>query len=343
MPEQIAIRAGRVSFGDGRPVLGNKDVYATAIMPGGGTTSLRVAAGGWCYAVSLPNRLDRIHAWAWDYHPVTAVVPGEDADVLTFEIELKRLTDAEFGRLQIEVVQDGMPVPDAKVYFGAQVGGSYLGERVEQSDAAGRCTLRVPPGLRLGCRAIDLKTSGSGSVLIGPLAAGQTERVVIELKGSGSQKKATAPTPAQDKRLAEGSKPGARDQPAAARVPDWKWNLPPDAPSPAIVPFDAKQAQEHQAAWAKYLGVPVEMANSIGTRFVLIPPGEFDMGATEAEVAKVLEQATATNQPKWRRLLVPLRQVRAQFLPQDLPSRRRRRCDHGLHQRLRLPTGHQPG
>ena len=39
--------------------------------------------------------------------------------------------------------------------------------------------------------------------------------------------------------------------------------------------------------------------NSIGMRFVLIPPGEFDMGSTEAEVAKLLEQAKATNQPSW--------------------------------------------
>ena len=34
-------------------------------------------------------------------------------------------------------------------------------------------------------------------------------------------------------------------------------------------------------------------------KFMLIPPGEFDMGSTEAEVAKLLEQAKATNQPSW--------------------------------------------
>ena len=77
------------------------------------------------------------------------------------------------------------------------------------------------------------------------------------------------------------------------------WNLPAGAPPPAIAPFDAKKAKEHQAAWAKHLGVPVEMTNSIGMKFVLIPPGEFDMGSTEAEVAKLLEQAKATNQPSW--------------------------------------------
>ena len=34
-------------------------------------------------------------------------------------------------------------------------------------------------------------------------------------------------------------------------------------------------------------------------KFMLIPPGEFDMGSTEAEVAKLLEQAKATKQPQW--------------------------------------------
>jgi formylglycine-generating enzyme required for sulfatase activity len=59
----------------------------------------------------------------------------------------------------------------------------------------------------------------------------------------------------------------------------------------AIAPFDAATARKHQEAWAKYLGVPVEFTNSI----VLIPPGEFDMGSTEAEVAKFQEQAKAMN------------------------------------------------
>jgi len=71
------------------------------------------------------------------------------------------------------------------------------------------------------------------------------------------------------------------------------WNLPPDAPPPAIAPFDAAGAKAHQAAWAKHLGVPVEIENSIGMKFMLIPPGEFDMGSTDAEAAKELEQAKA--------------------------------------------------
>jgi uncharacterized protein (TIGR03067 family) len=77
------------------------------------------------------------------------------------------------------------------------------------------------------------------------------------------------------------------------------WSLPSGSPPPAIAPFDAKKAKEHQEAWAKHLGVLVEMTNSIGMKLLLIPPGEFDMGSTELEVAKLLEQATATNQPIW--------------------------------------------
>jgi len=78
------------------------------------------------------------------------------------------------------------------------------------------------------------------------------------------------------------------------------WNLPPGSPPPAVAPFDAAKAKEHQAAWAKYLGVAAESENSLGMRFVLIPPGEFDMGSTQEELAKLLEQAKATNQPSWQ-------------------------------------------
>ncbi len=62
-----------------------------------------------------------------------------------------------------------------------------------------------------------------------------------------------------------------------------------DAPPPAIAPFDAEQAKQHQKAWAKHLGVPVEYTNSIGMTFVLIPPGEFTMGATPAEIEEALK------------------------------------------------------
>ncbi|HEY2894828.1 MAG TPA: protein kinase, partial [Pirellulales bacterium] len=55
-------------------------------------------------------------------------------------------------------------------------------------------------------------------------------------------------------------------------------------PPPAVAPFDARQAQAHQTAWARYLKIAVEHENSLGMKLVLIPPGEFTMGSPQAEV-----------------------------------------------------------
>jgi eukaryotic-like serine/threonine-protein kinase len=55
------------------------------------------------------------------------------------------------------------------------------------------------------------------------------------------------------------------------------WQLRKDAPKPALAPFDAKQAKQHQKEWAAYLKTPVVLENPLGMKFVLIPPGEFDL------------------------------------------------------------------
>lgn len=59
----------------------------------------------------------------------------------------------------------------------------------------------------------------------------------------------------------------------------------------------AKRARQYQEAWASYLGVPVEMTNSIGMEFVLIPPGEFMMGSTPAQIKAAAGSAQATPSP----------------------------------------------
>jgi formylglycine-generating enzyme required for sulfatase activity/serine/threonine protein kinase len=69
------------------------------------------------------------------------------------------------------------------------------------------------------------------------------------------------------------------------------------APSLAVAPFDLAQAKEHQWAWAEHLGVRIEFENSIGMKFVLIPPGEFDMGSTQEEIAALLP--SSSNQEAW--------------------------------------------
>jgi formylglycine-generating enzyme required for sulfatase activity/serine/threonine protein kinase len=99
--------------------------------------------------------------------------------------------------------------------------------------------------------------------------------------------------------------------------PDGNWQLPPGAPPPAIAPFDTKKAREHQEAWAKYLGVPVEVTNSIGMKFVLIPPGEFLMGSTPEEIQQVLADARKAEPTNTNRMFVnqipaegPLHRVR---------------------------------
>ena len=66
-----------------------------------------------------------------------------------------------------------------------------------------------------------------------------------------------------------------------------------------MAPFDEKKAKVLQAQWSKYLKVPVVVANSIGMRLVLIPPGDFDMGSTPEEVARLLEEGKQQNAPGW--------------------------------------------
>ncbi|MGA2622049.1 MAG: SUMF1/EgtB/PvdO family nonheme iron enzyme, partial [Thermoguttaceae bacterium] len=74
----------------------------------------------------------------------------------------------------------------------------------------------------------------------------------------------------------------------------------PPSPAPAIAPFDAQKAKEHQEGWAKHLGVPVEMTNSIGMKLTLIPPGEFQMGSTNEEVVRELERVRKNAQEEFQ-------------------------------------------
>ena len=63
------------------------------------------------------------------------------------------------------------------------------------------------------------------------------------------------------------------------------------APPPAKAPFNATQAKAHQAAWAKHLGTEIETTNSVGAKLILVPPGSFLMGSTDAQVVAALKAA----------------------------------------------------
>jgi len=56
-------------------------------------------------------------------------------------------------------------------------------------------------------------------------------------------------------------------------IAEWT-DLPPGAPAPAVGNFSPEVALQHQTAWAEYLKQPVELTNSTGMKFRLIPPSE---------------------------------------------------------------------
>lgn len=77
-----------------------------------------------------------------------------------------------------------------------------------------------------------------------------------------------------------------------------------DAPPMAAVPFNAEQAQRHQQAWADFLEIPVEFTNSIGMKFILIPPGNFLMGSPTSEPGRE-GRYIGSETPHWVELTHP--------------------------------------
>lgn len=87
-------------------------------------------------------------------------------------------------------------------------------------------------------------------------------------------------------------KPAVKTDRAAA----WR-EWPQGAPEPAIAPFDKARAVALQAAWADYLHVPARFTNASGMAFVLIPPGEFNMGSSAEESAAALKRVPSRGDP----------------------------------------------
>jgi formylglycine-generating enzyme required for sulfatase activity len=53
-------------------------------------------------------------------------------------------------------------------------------------------------------------------------------------------------------------------------------------PPTAVVPFTPDEARRHQLAWAGRVGKPIRVVSSVGIPLVLVPPGEFMMGAPDS-------------------------------------------------------------
>ena len=68
---------------------------------------------------------------------------------------------------------------------------------------------------------------------------------------------------------------------------------------PTVTSFDAAKAKQRQEALAKQLRIAIATSNSIGMKFMLIPPGEFMMGSTPEEIAWALEQGRRNKEQQW--------------------------------------------
>lgn len=106
--------------------------------------------------------------------------------------------------------------------------------------------------------------------------------IITITKNNGTTTKIEIPVP-------EDSQVQIITEDAPALKPQW-YDWPADAPSAAIAPFDGHQARAFQNAWANYSKIPVEFTNSLGMKFSMIPPGEFQMGSSSAEIDELLER-----------------------------------------------------
>ena len=101
-----------------------------------------------------------------------------------------------------------------------------------------------------------------------------------------------------------GTKPAVVDATKKPLAPVW----PSDAPPPAIAPFDAEQAKQHQEAWAKYMKIDVECNNSIEMKFRLIPSGGFSIGVHEVTQSQY-ESVMGANPSSFKGANNPVQQV----------------------------------
>lgn len=130
----------------------------------------------------------------------------------------------------------------------------------------------------------------------------------LVLSTSPSKLKVESVKPDAPERLAQGQMPSESDSKQKVVTVDHPWTR------ELRLPFPSKVAAEYQQKWADALGVAVESENQFGIRFVLIPPGEFQMGFSPEEFAELnevhdnpaeLEMMRASCRPTWVRITFP--------------------------------------
>jgi serine/threonine protein kinase/formylglycine-generating enzyme required for sulfatase activity len=242
--------------------------------PALGTLASRRAAGTGC--------LDRLPVPAKYRLPV--LIGGGPAAVALLFAGILLFWQSDQGTVRIEI-------NDPKITV--QVDGA--GARISQSD---KDPIELAPGqygLRIKVGDLDFETDKF------VLADGDDLRLKVQLV-NGQVQAANGNTPLAVKPMSTksvaSSSPVARQDPVAESSGAGWHGWPDDAPAAANAPFDAAVAKQHQQAWAEYLGLPVEWENSFGMKFVLIPPGEFTMGSTAAEIEAAL--VAAGSEENWK-------------------------------------------
>jgi formylglycine-generating enzyme required for sulfatase activity/serine/threonine protein kinase len=161
---------------------------------------------------------------------------------------------------------------------------AFPSPRVERGDSA-------PPPVRKRSSAGRDWTPRRFAIAAGGAAAVLLLGVIVITitNKDGTKTKVEVSGDAHQIEVAQDGKSLVKVAPVVAPAATTGWHgWPADAPQPAIAPFDAAQAKKHQEAWAAYLQVPVDYTNSLGMKFRLIPPGEFLMGSTVADIEEAL-------------------------------------------------------
>jgi len=179
-------------------------------------------------------------------------------------------------------------------------GRSVLGPSPEDRDGGGEKGVEQPLPVVVPVAATPRgrgQTSRKQRILMG-VAAGGVAAVLLGLGLTLTLKKShvalegavdeahSERTPSAQREIAGSQHPKRESQEVALPSPGVS-----EAPQPAVAPFTSEEAKDHQRRWAAYLGVSVEVENSIGMKLVLIPPGEFLMGASAEEIEEVRERS----------------------------------------------------